>query len=154
MVFLMVFLKRLPWLSLGLVFLAYSILGWELSHGKLSPIMWLLSAIAILTMNILLNSPWSIIADSFDMLFKSDFRSFSVTVLGAFMFFAILAWFRSFLIIMLMLSTIILVRIDFQVEGLKEWQAFWVSATVSLLSLGTGALTYQAAYMIPLVISN
>ncbi|MEM7555152.1 MAG: hypothetical protein AAF378_13820 [Cyanobacteria bacterium P01_A01_bin.84] len=150
----MTIIKKLPWMSLGLVIATYSVLGWKLSHTNSSWTIWLLSAIAIFIMNMLLNSPWSIITDTLSMLFKSDFRSFSVTVFGALLFFAIIAWFRLFLLILLMICTIVLVRIDFQAYGFKEWQAFWISATFSLLSLSNGALIYHIIYMIPLLVGR
>ncbi|GAA6620629.1 hypothetical protein NUACC26_064450 [Scytonema sp. NUACC26] len=90
-----------------------------------------------------LTSPSSKVADYSFALFKSNLRSFSVTVLAALLFFMMLAWFRVFLDTLVIVAASIMARIDFQTSGFSQRQAFWILSTISLVSLGLGAIAQR-----------
>lgn len=136
-------IKKLPWISLTLVLLTYSVFGWILSQEKLPPFAWLLIVISVLILIAAITTPWSKAVKYVRFLFNTKLKSFGFAVLGAFLFFLVFAEFRIFLDIMLIISTTILVRLDFQVAGLKETQAFLITSVFSLTGLMLGFFLNQ-----------
>ncbi|WP_375509817.1 hypothetical protein [uncultured Nostoc sp.] len=139
-------LQRVPWVSLALVLLSYSTLGWVISETRASVSVWLATVVAILLLIVTLTIPWSKMTYYFSILLKSNTRSFAVAVLAAFLFFIMIAWFRVFLDTLLIVSATILVKIDFQTAGLREGLAFLTASTFSLTGLALGALIYKLIY--------
>jgi hypothetical protein len=136
-------LKRLPWVSLSLFVLTYAIYGWLISKANTPLLVWLLAAtVAFLLMGGLTSSS-SKVADYSFAIFKSNLRSFSVTVLAALLFFMMLAWFRVFLDTLVIVAASILARIDFQASGFDQRQTFWLLSSISLVSLGLGAIAQR-----------
>ncbi|MEA5578825.1 hypothetical protein [Anabaena sp. UHCC 0451] len=132
--------KRIPWFSLALVLLSYSTLGWVISETKPLWFVWLIVVFSILLLLASLTTPWSKIAEYYSILFKSNIRSFGITVLAAFLFFLMLAWFRIFLDTLLILSATILAKIDFQSSEFKGELGFWFTSIFALSGLAAGAL--------------
>jgi hypothetical protein len=139
-------LKRVPWVSLALVLLSYSTLGWVISETRVPLFVWVATVIAILLLIVTLTAPWPKMTYYYSILLQSNIRSFGVAVLGAFLFFIMIAWFRVFLDTLLIISATILVRIDFQRAGLKEGLAFYTTSIFSLGGLALGALIYKLIY--------
>ena len=136
-------IKKLPWISLTLVLVTYSVFGWILSQEKLPTFAWLLIVISILILIAAITTPWSKAVKYIRFLFNTKLKSFGFAVLGAFLFFLIFAEFRIFLDIMLITSTTILVRLDFQAAGLKETQAFFLTTVFSMTGLMLGLFLHQ-----------
>ncbi|BAY81200.1 hypothetical protein NIES267_06750 [Calothrix parasitica NIES-267] len=136
-------IKKLPWISLTLVLVTYSVFGWILSQEKLPTFAWLLIVISILILIAAITTPWSKAVKYVRFLFNTKLKSFGFAVLGAFLFFLIFAEFRIFLDIMLITSTTILVRLDFQAAGLKETQAFLLTSLFSISGLMLGLFLNQ-----------
>ncbi|MBW4671904.1 MAG: hypothetical protein KME60_31880 [Cyanomargarita calcarea GSE-NOS-MK-12-04C] len=133
-------LKTLPWITLTLVMVTYTTLGWVISKAPVPWFAWLLVAIAVLFLTGVVTTPWKSFADYSDALVKSNTRSFGVAILAAFLFFLMLAWFKVFLQGLLITSAATLARIDFQVAGFREIQAFWITSIFSLVGLALGAV--------------
>ncbi|MCM0592642.1 MAG: hypothetical protein HEQ35_27690 [Gloeotrichia echinulata IR180] len=132
-------LPRVPWVSLVLVLLSYSTLGWVLSETKASGVVWLAVVFAVLFLLFSLATPSSSMTQFRNVLFKSNTRTFIVAVFAAFMLFVMVAWFRVFLDGLLVISAAILARIDFQAAGFREVHTFWMTSIFSLAGLGLGA---------------
>ena len=134
----MLTLKEFPWVSLTILLVTYSTLGWLLSafHDPVS--VWVVIVTGILMLAAVLSSPWSKIRDYFTRLFKSDTRAFLFAVIVALSSVAIITWLHVFAHALVVISAGILVRLDAQTFGLSERQAFWLLAIVSLLGLGLG----------------
>lgn len=146
-------LKRVPWMSLALVLLSYSTLGWVISETHAPLFVWLVTVVAILLLIVTLTAPWSKMTYSYSVLLKSNTRTFGVAVLAAFLFFIMITWFGVFLDTLLIISATILVRIDFQRAGLREGLAFLTASIFSLGGLALGALIYKLIYFqIPLTL--
>ncbi|MDZ8032873.1 MAG: hypothetical protein RMY64_17500 [Nostoc sp. DedQUE08] len=139
-------LKRVPWVSLALVLLSYSTLGWVISETRAPIFVWVATVIAILLLIITLTAPWPRMTYYYSIFLQSNTRAFAVAVLAAFLFFIMIAWFRIFLDTLLIISATILVRIDFQRAGLKEGLAFSTASIFSLGGLALGALIYKFIY--------
>ncbi|MDJ0620673.1 MAG: hypothetical protein QNJ63_28725 [Calothrix sp. MO_192.B10] len=135
-------IKRLPWISLALLILTYTNLGWVAYQARYSLINWVLLVIAILFMTGSFTTPWSQISDFFRILLKSNLRYFGLTLLGAFLLFLILAKFRIFLDILVIIAATMLARLDFQGAGFKERLAFGIIFIFSLVGLGLGVILH------------
>jgi hypothetical protein len=136
---LMLGLKRVPWFSLALVLLSYSNLGWVISEIEASWLLWLVLGLAILLLLVCLTTPWSRITD-YRIFFKSNTRTFGLAVLAAFLLFVIIAWFHVFLDTLLITSATILVKMDFQTQGLKKSLFFGFASLFSFAGLAIGVL--------------
>lgn len=133
--------KKLPWLSLVLLLVTYSTLGWILSAYSESWFFWLLTILSTVLLDLWLSSSWSKIRDHFVGLFKSDSRTFLVAVAAALLTVFIITWLHIFVHILVIVSSGILARLDTQVAGLREWQVFWTLLIISLVGLGLGTVT-------------
>ncbi|BAY12088.1 hypothetical protein [Calothrix sp. NIES-2098] len=131
--------QRVPWVSLTLLLLSYSTLGWVIAETKASVFIWTVTVLAIVLFVGSLTVPWTRVADVSSIVFKSSTRTFFFAVFAAFLFFIMLAWFRMFLDTLLIVAAAILARIDFQTAGFKEWPAFWMTSILSLAGLALGA---------------
>ncbi|MBD2449220.1 hypothetical protein H6G76_19080 [Nostoc sp. FACHB-152] len=138
----MLFFKRLPWMSLLLVLISYSTLGWVLSETHTRWYIWTVVIIAILLLIGSLTAPLSTVANYSTIFLKSSSRSFLVAVFGAFLFFLMVAWFRLFLDTLLIIAAAVLARIDFQTSGFKEEQAFLLTSLFSLAGMAGGAAAH------------
>ena len=132
--------KNLPWLSLTLLLVTYSILGWLLSAFKGPISLWIVVIGADLLLATALSSPWSQMKDGFARLLKSDTRAFFVAVILAFLSVVIITWLQVFVHILVVIAAGILVRLDTQTAGWNNRQSFWSLAIISLASLGLGAV--------------
>ncbi len=133
-------LARLPWISLVLALLTYCSLGWVISKTYISNFALLTTAIAVLLLVAVLTTPWVKLTNYSIFLFKSNSRTFAITVFGAFALFLIVAQFRLFLDTLVIIAATILVRIDFQSAGLKQIHSFSIMSIISLSGLAIGIL--------------
>lgn len=141
--YIMLTFKSLPWISLVLLLLTYSSLGWTLANTKLPLYAWGLIAIAILLLIELLTIPWKKLNYYSLILFKSALRSFFISILAAFLLFLMISRFRLFLDTLVILAATILARIDFQTTKLSQTQTFWTLACLSLTGLLIGFILEQ-----------
>ena len=135
-------LKTLPWISLFLVSLTYTRLGWVLSDNNAPLYLWILLVLAILVLVASLTVSVSVISKYSSLLVSSNLRSFTVATLGALLFFLMLAWFGIFLDMLLIICAGILARIDCQTAGIRQLQAFLIILLFSLAGLGCGHLLH------------
>jgi hypothetical protein len=139
----MLILKRLPWVSLTLLLITYGILGWVISKANVAWFIWLIVVIAVLLLIENLTSFFWKIADYSSLFLKLNVRSIILTVLGAFLFFLMVAWFQVFIDSLLIIGTLTLARIEFHLAGFSEKQYFLVVSVLSLASLTAGALVQK-----------
>jgi hypothetical protein len=138
-------LKRLPFVSLVLLLLTYTTLGWVISKTY-APAPWFIWVLTVITILVLLGGltiSWRRLTHYSFVLFQSNLKSFSITVLGAFLFFLMIAQFRVFLDTLLIIAAAVLAKIDFQTAGFSEGQAFWFLSIFSLTGLALGALIHK-----------
>ncbi|GAB1537571.1 hypothetical protein NUACC21_02160 [Scytonema sp. NUACC21] len=114
-----------------------------MAKANLHVLVWPVAFMAAFLLAAALTTPMTRIAKYSFVIFKSNIRSFSVTVLAAFLFFLMLAWFRLFLDTLVLVAACILTRIDFQTAGFSEEQTFWVISFLSWIGLGSGFLVYR-----------
>ena len=146
-------LKKFPWVSLTLLLVTYSTLGWLLTEFHDPMIVWVIVVVFILLLAAELSSPWSKIRDGLASLFKSDTRAFFFAVAIALMSVAIITWFHIFAHALVVISAGTLVKLDAQTARLSQRQTFWLLAIVSLVGLGLGRLA-QHLYLQTLIYFN
>lgn len=135
-------LRKPPWLSLGLLLITYSTLGWLLSAYSNSWWPWAITVVGVLLLAKAMSSPWAIVRDGFVQLFKSDSRTFLVAVVIALLTVVIITWLHIFTHALVVISSGILVRLDTQSAGLSEPQVFVLMLVGALLGIGLGALVH------------
>lgn len=133
-------LKKIPWFALVLVLMSYSTLGWVIFEDKSDWSIWLITVASVLLFLMCLTNTRFKLREYSGIFFKNNSRTFGVTVLAAFLFFLMIAWFRVFLDTLLILCATILAKIDFQAVDLKPGLTFACISFSSLLGLGLGAL--------------
>jgi hypothetical protein len=120
--------------------MSYSTLGWVIFEDKSDWSIWLITVASVLLFLMCLTNPRFKLREYSGIFFKNNSRTFGVTVLAAFLFFLMIAWFRVFLDTLLILCATILAKIDFQAVDLKPGLTFACISFSSLLGLGLGAL--------------
>lgn len=139
----MLFVKKVPWVSLSLLLLSYGVFGWLLSATDRSWLLWLMGAIFTLVIAISLIEPLAVIQTFYTAWLKSDARAFISVIIGAFIAVVIIRWLDFFLRLLVLLSAATLARLDLQTAGYGKWQAFGVLVIVSLSGFGLGLFGHQ-----------
>lgn len=142
-------LKKLPWFSLSLVLVSCSAWGWILSALHHPHYAWAIVAIGILLLNALLALSWTTIRNGVASVFRSDTKTFFVTVVAAFLSVVVIAWLQVFIPVLVFLLSGILFKLDAQTARLGEAQTFWILSIVSLTGLGFGGLVQILNYSNP-----
>lgn len=138
-------LKKLPWVSLALLLITYSTLGWQISASNNPWLIWIIIVIGALVVAALLSSPSTNFTDGSGF-FKSDTRSFLFLVAGAFLSVIIIWRLHIFAHALVTISSGILFKLDAQKAGLSNRQTFWIMTLVSLAGLGLGAAVQILIY--------
>lgn len=138
--------KNLPWVSLTLLFVTHTMLGWQLSdfltpdiHPGNSVAMWTLVVAGDILLATAVSSPLSHLRDGLARLVKSDTRAFLVAVIFAFLSVVVITWLHVFVHILVVLSAATLVRLDTQTTKWTIKQSFWTVIIFSLTGMGVGA---------------
>lgn len=142
----MLFVKKLPWITLLILLFTNSVFGWLLSTSDLSTFSWLVRMMGagyIVLIALALAAPLTLIQSFFGSWLQSDTKAFISVIVGAFVSVVILCWIEIFVRILVLLSAGALARLDLQTSGYSEWQSFWVLAFFSLTGFGLGIVTHQ-----------
>lgn len=131
----MFFLKKLPVRSLLIIVLTYAIFGWV---SAVSWYDWLEGATLALVISLLLIAPIKTIRFCFSSWLASDARAFIAIITLSFLTVVVLTWIQVFAQFFILLSAGMLVRLDLQVAGFGEWQAFGIMVAISLASFALG----------------
>lgn len=141
-------LKKFPWFSLALLLVTCSILGWILSDLRHSQHAWAIVGVSILLLNALLAASWAKIRNGIAKVFRSDTKTFFVTVI-AFLSVVVIAWLQVFIPALIVILTGILFKLDSQTAKLSETQTFWIMSIISLTGLAFGGFVQTLSYFNP-----
>ncbi len=139
-------LKKLPWVSLTLLLITYSTLGWVLAAFDYPWLVWVMIVVVILLLAAFLSSPGTKFRDN-SRLFKLDTRTFFLVVATAFLSVIIIWRLHIFVHALVTISAAILVRLEAQEARLSDRQTFWILAIISLAGLGLGAAAQTVIYL-------
>lgn len=129
---------QMPWLSALLLSIAYASWGWTLADSD-TP-MWVWGVIISLTFVFAeaLASPESWIRITLVRWLANDLRAFISAIFSAFLTVVLLTWVNIATEIVLLVAAGLLVRLDAQQAGMKDWQAFLILASLSAIGLAVG----------------
>lgn len=136
-------IRKLPWTSLLLLLISYSTLGWVLSETHMPWPLWIVVLMGVLILLASLAAPFLAMANYSTVFFESNTKTFFLAILGAFLFFLMVAWFRLFLDTLLIIAAAILAKIDFHTAGFKSGQALLITGLFSLAGIACGALIHM-----------
>ncbi|MFM7424368.1 MAG: hypothetical protein ACKO7W_05135 [Elainella sp.] len=134
-------MKTFPWLSLLLLFAAYSTFSWYLIHITATPLVWFLVLSFTLAQALLLTTWFDGLKRFARLWLRSDVGYFTLIILGAISVTLSLVWFKTFGYFLALISAELLARLDLQNFGYSRLQALFILSLVSLagLALGWGA---------------
>jgi fatty acid desaturase len=150
--------KKSPVLSLLLLLVAYISFGWFLSdpkfpsfnfHGVSIGVPLILAIGWVLIICCAFISPLSGFSNFVSRWFKSDTVAFLTIFMLAGLAAFILYWLHVFLYILTIIATEALARVDIQMAGLTNWQAFLILLVISLVGLVIG---WEARDYLPLML--
>ncbi|MCY7283756.1 MAG: hypothetical protein LH679_10005 [Cyanobacteria bacterium CAN_BIN43] len=139
-------MKKVPWLSLGILFSAYATFSWFLTHWVISQVstvwavwtVWTIVLFYTLLQALLLTTLFDGVKFFFRKWLRSDVGYFSLIMLGSLSITAALVWFKMFGYILVLLSAEILARLDLQNAKLNRWQSLAILTVVSVAGLAVG----------------
>lgn len=135
-------MKKLPFVSLALLLLAYTTFSWLLYNAEVTWLVWAAFAAFILIQAFLLTTAARKFQQFLERWLKSDLGYFSsILLLGLFVLFA-LAWFHVFGHVLVLASAELLARIDLRRAGYTRIQALILLLVVSLIGLLLGTIAY------------
>lgn len=143
----MLLLKKIPWLSLTLLLITYSALGW-LVYASESLWYVLLSAALVILSAEILAAPVSLFRNLVTSALRSDTVAFVFVFTLAFAITVLLSWIYIVVRALILIAAELLAKLDLQTNGFTPWQAFWILSGVSLVGFGLGWVTHHALYPI------
>lgn len=131
-------MKRLPWISLGLLLTAYSTFSWFLYRSTVTWVVWLAALVLALLQAMLLTAFSDGIKGLLSSWLKSDAGYFTTVIVSAFFIAVAFVWINIFGYILVLLAAEMLARLDLQNAGFNRVQALIVLTVVSLCGLAVG----------------
>ncbi len=146
------FLRRIPFLSLTILWLLYGVLGWLLAAATTQWQIWALSACGIVLLALAFTAPSSLVRTAFASMLQSDARAFLTVVILAFAAVIALTWLRHFARLVVLIAAGSLARLELQAAEYGEWQAFSLLSVASLGGFGLGLWLHR--YLYPLLMAG
>jgi hypothetical protein len=147
----MLSLKKLPKLSLMLLLVTYTALGWILSASKSPWYTLLLAAALVLLLAETLAAPFSNIRKIILRTLSSDINAFVIVLVVSFLAAAIVIWIDIVIRFLVLVSAGLLARLDLYRAGLGQWQAFWILTVICLIGFALGWTGQNYLYPDPIV---
>jgi len=133
-------LGNLPFFSLSLLAIAYTLLGWYAASLTASRANQMAIAGIIILISLTLVSPLRQIRRFFSLWLQSRTTAFVSIVIFAFAAVMILTHLDFFARWLILLAPGLLVRLDLQVAGYGDWEAFGIITALCLSGYGIGIL--------------
>lgn len=135
--------KKLPWVSLLLLLISYTICGWLLFAVAYKHwVVWLAAGAMALLIAGALTSALPLVKDIVGFTLKSDSRAFFIVTIAAFLTVLVVTWFNAFAHALILMSAESLARLELQTSRFNQWQAFGILSLVSLAGLGLGGIAH------------
>mgnify|MGYP000338335138 CR=1 FL=1 len=137
-------LRKLPWISIGMMVLTYGVFGWLMAASLVSPwLPWLGACYITIVIIGLTLVPLRNFRTKLDYWLQSKLRSLISLIGGAFAMVIIFSWLELFMRILVLIAAAFLVRIDLISQGLSRKQIFCFLGTCALGSYGLGVLIHE-----------
>jgi hypothetical protein len=142
-------LPKLPWLSLGLLFLTYMTFGWLLYDWTRSREIWLMVALAVVAMGGFVTYPSRSISFSFGGFFKTDVRALILMIMGSIGSVILLTWVQFFVDAVVLCAAGLLVSLDLKTLGWSKIKSLILIVIWQLLATAAGLYAHYL-YLFPL----
>lgn len=137
-------LRKLPWISIGMMVLTYGVFGWLMSASFVSPwLPWLGACYITIVIIVLTLVPLRNFRTKLDYWLQSKLRSLISLIGGAFAMVIIFSWLELFIRILVLMAAAFLVRIDLISQGFSRNQTFCFLGTCALGSYSLGVLIHE-----------
>ncbi len=131
-------LQKVTLLSLLLLISTYFTFGWTLFEVQITLYAWGLIILTIVGLCLLFTTPTNQLQKPIIKWFRTDVGTFVSVLMGAFIIVVIATYLNTFAKILLILSATLLVRVELQIIGIRNWSAFLILLITSLLGLALG----------------
>lgn len=131
-------MRKLPWLSLCLLFIAYTSFSWFVARTTVSWLTWSLAITFTLLQALLLTTLFARLRLFARRWLQSDLGYFCLVLIAAISVTFALVWFRAFGYCLVVLAAEILARLDLQNMGCNRVQSLIVLTLVSFTGLVVG----------------
>lgn len=139
-------MKQFPWLSLAILFAAYTTFSWFLTHTTVSWLSWAIVLTFTLLQALLLTTLFDGLRRFLDRWLKSDVGYFTLIMMGSLSLTAALVWFKVFGYFLVLVAAEVLARLDLQDRRFNRVQSLFVLTIVSLAGLAAGWTTSQTPW--------
>lgn len=136
-------IQKLPWLSLTLLLLTYSIFGWILAEAIMGWEIRLAVGASLLLIVLTLTAPITLIRVCFGSWLQSDVKAFIAIIFFSLALVAVIVWIKLFARVAVLLAAGALARLDLQRAGYGRWQALSLLAFICLLGYSLGIAVNQ-----------
>lgn len=161
----MSWLEKMPWLSLFILFVTYTVFGWSVSsatdswvHGILeinknidwfleeeliTHLIHLFALAVIIFISLFLTTPVALITFAFKKSIASDVKAFIWIFAWCFILVLMFCALDYFADLLVMISSAILVKLDLQNMGFKTWQVFSIIVILASSSFALGIIIFD-----------
>jgi len=137
-------LRKLSWVSIGMMVLTYGVFGWLMSASLVSPwLPWLGACYITIVITGLTLVPLRNWRTKIDYWLQSKLRSLISLIGGAFSMVIIFSWLDLSIRILVLIAAALLVRIDLVSQGLSKKQSFYFLGIFAWGSYGLGVLIHE-----------
>jgi hypothetical protein len=146
---------KLPWNSLGLLFLTYATFGWLLYEWTDNRSVWFTVAAGIVSLGSFVTFPSQFIGLGFGRFIKTDMRAFILIVIVSIGSVILLTWFQFSIDLIVLCAAGLLVSLDLKTSGWSKrfslllivgWQLLGVSAGLAAHHLWSYPFANLPAY--------
>ncbi|MBF2003774.1 MAG: hypothetical protein IGS50_11770 [Synechococcales cyanobacterium C42_A2020_086] len=128
----------MPWLSLVLLFAAYTTFSWFITNATATWLVWVMVLTFTLTQALLLTTWFDGFKRFLNRWLRSDVGYFTLIIVASLSLTLALVWFKTFGYILVLISSELLARLDLQTAGFNRLQALIILTIFSLAGLATG----------------
>ncbi|MEC4806367.1 MAG: hypothetical protein SAJ12_11790 [Jaaginema sp. PMC 1079.18] len=135
--------KKIPFLSLTLLFLTYGLCGWSLAQATHQLWIWVVFGLMILILVIILVGPVARFRNLLGIWLQSDATAFLSVMVMAFVTVMLVTRLDLLAQWLVLLASGYLARLDLQRAGYQTWPTFAIAAIAALSGYGTGLALQQ-----------
>lgn len=131
-------MSKFPWVSLGVLFAAYTTFSWFLTHATVSWLAWALVFTFTLMQALLLTTLFDGLRAILKSWLRSDVGYFTLIIVMSMGVTIALVWFKVFGYVLVLVAAEILARLDLQNAGFNRVQALLILSLFSFCGLAIG----------------